>query len=335
MSRKSESLLRRKRMEITLSTLIEQFASTKKIEGRTDKTVNWYKDMLCRFVKFKGDVQLRSLTLDDARGFVARLQAQENRWENHPICPVKAGGLSPYTISAYVRSLKVFSRWIMDEGYTKTDIFARLKRPKLPQPLIEPLTKEEIEDVLSTINPNTFLGARIYAIVLLLLDTGIRASELTSLTVDNVDFSQGTTKVMGKGRKERIIPFGASTKKIMLRYLTMFRPESDYPGFFLTTDGRPLTYNALKLIIDRLRQRCGISRLHLHLFRHSFSVNFLVNGGDLATLRLILGHCSLSVTQVYLRLSESQIKVIHNRFSPVDRMGLATGRRGMKVAKTR
>jgi site-specific recombinase XerD len=101
----------------------------------------------------------------------------------------------------------------MEEGFTNADSFASLKRPKLPEPLIEILSDEEITIIVQGINANSFLGARLYAVVLLLLDTGFRAEELCTLTVDSTSLSQGTIKVMGKGRKERIVPFGSATRK--------------------------------------------------------------------------------------------------------------------------
>ena len=323
-------------MEITLSILIEQFVATKRIEGRTEKTVKWYKEMLSRFARFIGEeTPLGQISIEDARSFVASLQAKDTRYQDHPLSPEKKGGLSPHTIACYVRALKAFSSWLTEEGYTKANIFARLKRPKLPEPLIVVLSDDEISDIMATINPNTFLGARLYAIVLLLLDTGIRASELCSLTIDNTDLETGTIKVIGKGRKERIVPFGAAAKKALLRYLTTFRPESTSNRFFLSVAGELLSYNGLRLIIQRLAKRSGIERLHLHLFRHTFAVKYLTNGGDVMTLRLILGHTTLAVTQQYLHLADQDIIIAHNRYSPVDRLGITSGRSGIRMARGR
>lgn len=322
-------------MEIRLSILLQQFIATKKVEGCSPKTVSWYRNMLGRFLRFAGDVTIAEFGLDPARQFVASLQSQEQRYEQHPFSNPKDGGLSPRTISCYVRSLKTFSRWLMDEGYTRHDVLARLKKPRLPQPMIKVLTDEEISDLVASINPNTFLGARLYAVVLLLLDTGLRASEVCALTLDNTDLTAGTVKVVGKGRKERIVPFGAGTKKALLRYVTTFRPESISDRFFLSVDEEPLSYNALKMIIQRLGRKAGVQRLHLHLFRHTFAVRYLTNGGDVMTLRLILGHTTLAVTQQYLHLADQHIRIAHSRYSPVDRLGITSGRNGIRLARAR
>ena len=109
------------------------------------------------------------------------------------------------------------------------------------------------------------------------------------------------------------------------------RPEPIHEGvdqLILATDGSPLTYSGLAQAIKRLGKRTGVPRLHSHLFRHTFAVSYLMNGGDIMTLRLILGHATLEVTQMYMHLAEAHVKVQHHRFSPVDRLGIKVrGRR--------
>ena len=313
-------------MEATLDTLIELFLATKQTEGKTRKTVEWYRGMLNRFARFVGNgepARLADLNVHDARAFVAHLQGRTTRYINHPLTPETQGGLSPHTIHGYVRAIKVFGSWLQEEGFTGPNVFGKLKRPKLPKPLVEVLSDDEIQSVMKCINPNCFLGARLQVVVLLLLDTGLRASELVGLTTDNTDIKNGTLKVLGKGRKERIVPFGAITKKALLRYLTTWRPEpisEQIDNLVLATDGTPLTYQGLRKIIDRLGNRAGVHRLHAHLFRHTFAVRYLMNGGDLMTLKLILGHSSIEVTQQYLHLAQTHIEIQHHKFSPVDRL---------------
>jgi site-specific recombinase XerD len=136
------------------------------------------------------------------------------------------GGPSPHTIHGHVRALRAFATWLHEEQFTKTNLFARLKRPKLPQPMIEILSDQEIANIFAAINPTCLLGARLYVMVLLLLDTGIRASELHSLTLDNTFTKEDYVKVKGKGGgNKRMVPFGATTKKVILRYIHTFRPE--------------------------------------------------------------------------------------------------------------
>lgn len=319
-------------MDMELSALIELFAATRLTEGRSKKTVEWYRNMLGRFEAYASNghpARLSEISIHVARDFIASLQERTTRYDNHPFAPERQGGLSPHTIHGYVRALKAFSSWLAEEGLTESDILKRLKRPRLPSPMIEILSDDELKSLFSLINPNCPLGARLYAIVLMLLDTGIRASELCTLTLDNTYIDDDYVKVVGKGNKERIVPFGATTKKALVRYVSVWRPETDdCDTLFVSVDGEPLSYNALRQVIKRLGQRAGIPRLHPHLFRHTFAVRYLMNGGDVMTLKLILGHTTLDVTQMYMHLAESHVKVQHHRFSPADRLKLGRKRRG-------
>ena len=324
-------LLRRERIDTTLPVLIDLFSATKEIEGKSPRTISWYASMLKPFASFLGEAAtIQDLTLNNARAFIASLRARKVRYADHPRKKAERGTLSASTVHAYVRCLKVFGSWLSDEGFLAANPFARLKRPKLPKPMIEILSDKEIELIFAGINPNTYLGARLLIIVMLLLDTGIRASELCSLSLQDTHVKEGYIKVMGKGSKERHVPIGTSLKKALIRYIDAWRPE---PGeesvdeLVLSVDGFPLTYDGLAQVIKRLGRRVGTPRLHAHLFRHTFALRYLMNGADVMTLRLILGHATLDVTQVYLHLAESHVQMQHNKFSPVDRLGLGRKRR--------
>ncbi len=333
MPTRTQTLIRREKMETPFATLIDLFLATKKTEGKSPKTITWYGEFLRKFLEYLGtEAKIGDFTLDSARSFVAHLQSRTCRFENHPLSPRQEGGLSPFTIHGYVRTLKAFSSWLAEEGFTTGNVLARLKAPKLPTPVIEILSQEEIEAILGKINPNCFLGARLYAALLLLLDTGIRAQELCTLTVDSVFLNEDYIKVRGKGNKERLAPFCAATKKALLRYLTTFRPEpaADIKNVFLTLEGLPWGYNGLLQAIKRVGRAAGVPRLHPHLLRHTFAVNYLINGGDVMTLKMILGHTSLEVTQVYMHLAEAHVQLQHNKFSPVARLVLNSRKKGRR-----
>ncbi len=206
----------------------------------------------------------------------------------------------------------MFGNWLREENPIRTDPFAKLKRPKLPKPVIQILSEEEIKTLIDAINPATFLGARQYAIVLLLLDTGIRASELCTLTLGHTYLDENKTLVRGKGEKERIVPFANAVKQAIAQYIVAWRPQPldlQDETVFLTINGEPMTYEALSGMIRALGVRAGIPRLHAHLFRHTFAVQYLMNGGDVMSLKRILGHATLDVTQTYIHLAEQHVKV--------------------------
>ena len=320
-------------METTLPVLLDLFVATKQTEGKSRNTTIWYQKRLSTFIGFLGETsRLSEFTVSNARAFVASLQDRETRYEHHPLSPVKEGGLSAFTIHSYVRAIKAFSSWLCDEGFISTNAMGKLKRPALPKPMIEILTDEEIERLVNSLNPNTFLGLRMLIIVLLFLDTGIRASELLGLKLDDIDWNNDTLRVWGKGNKQRQVGFDPQTKKYLLRYINAFRPEPANPNtkeVLLAVQGTPLSYDALSHLVKRAGEGVGIPRLHPHLlFRHTFAVKYLMNGGDVMTLKLILGHSSLDVTQVYMHLAESHIKIQHERFSPVSRLKINHRKRG-------
>lgn len=309
-------------MDSNLTTLIDDFANTKRTEGKSPKTVDWYVHMLAKYVEFVGpEGTAKDFNLPRARSFIAYLQGRTERYTNHSRIPRKEGGLSAYTVHGYVRTLKAFAAWLYEEGHTTSNVLVKLKRPKLPSTMIEVLTDEEIGRILDCCNPKCFLGARLNAIMTLLLDTGIRADELCTLTVANCDLKGDKIKVRGKGDKERVVPVGNGAKKALLNWTNYWRPKgSEY--VFTDVAGGALTYGALQQAVRRVGQRAGVPRLHCHLLRHSFAVRFLMAGGDLMTLKLFLGHCDIQTTQVYLHLSQSELKVQHERFSPVDNLKL-------------
>lgn len=320
-------------MEITLATVTELYLATKQAEGKSHRTLDGYRNFLVRFAQHaKPEAKLKEIGVDSAREFVAVLQAQTGRYENHPLHPAKEGGLSPMTVDAHVRTLKAFGSWLADEGFTSSNIFLRLKRPTVPKCIIEILSDEEMRTIIGSINPNSFFGSRQFLIALLLLDTGTRASELCTLKHSDTHLEEGYVKVMGKGSKERIVPISAATKKAIMRYMTTFRPEPQNGAdeLILANDGSPFTYAGLSHMIRRLGKRSGVERLHLHLFRHTFAVSYLMNGGDVMSLKLILGHTTLDVTQIYMHLAQSHFRVQHARFSPVDRLGITTGKKSKR-----
>jgi site-specific recombinase XerD len=320
-----------------LTDTIDLFTATKKTEGLSRKTTDWYDWILRQFAALLDNPSLSSLTLDDARHFVAYLQDRDERYVDHPKIPRKAGGLSPYTISGYVRTIKVFGKWLSDEGLTKVNLFTKLRRPKLPETIIEVLTDDEIYKLQDAINPKTVIGARVQAIFLLMLDTGIRASELCTLRLDRLDVANGSAKVVGKGNKERVVFFANGAKKALTSYLHTGRPETTCPYVFTNDEGNALTYNALKLIFMRLGKHAGVTRLHPHLLRHTFAVRYLVQSkGDLIGLQRKLGHCDISTTTLYLHMSEQFDKAQAETYSPVDKLGLGNTRKnGRTAAKAR
>jgi integrase/recombinase XerC/integrase/recombinase XerD len=267
--------------------------------------------------------------------YILHLQKRP-KFEGHPYTPTQDVGLSPASVENHVRALRAFFSWLHREGYTDEHVLQRLRLPKAPRLLIEPLNDVEVAAIFSAFDANTSAGARDICMITLMLDTGLRANEVITMQAKDVHLEEGYLKVMGKGQKERIVPFGSAAQKSLLKYLYHFRPDPMHGGignFFLTLDGSAMTYNAFRLVMNRLAVRSGIERLHAHLLRHTFAVNYLVNGGDVFSLQQILGHTTLDMVRRYVTLSNNQVMTQHKRFSPVDRMNLRQINRAVTVQK--
>jgi site-specific recombinase XerD len=312
----------------TLSELIDYYEVCNRAEGKSHRTIEWYSANLKRFRSYLNNRHLsESLdTIDKKllREYVLYL-LKRNRFENHPYTPVRLEPLSTATIHCHVRTLRAFFSWLMNEGLTEENIARDLKPPKLVKKAISTLSDAEIVAILHTLNLNNRCEARALTIFMLLLDTGLRVGELVGLKMEDVHITEGFLKVMGKGKKERIVPIGNNSQKALQRYLFRYRSRPAHVGVknvFLSVHGTPLTENSMKLMFARLGQRSGVQRLHAHLCRHTFATRFLVNGGDVFTLQQILGHSTLEMVRHYVNLASNDIIIQHQRYSPLDHLNV-------------
>ncbi len=301
--------------EVELAKLVSHFALSNRSEGKSPKTGSWYTEMLldyARWLQANGHrATLAGLNLISVREFIIHEQDR---------------GLSPYTVQGHVRALKVFCSWLFAEGYTDGNILAGLKLPKVPIRMVEPLSRAEIEALISVQNPLTAEGCRNIAILVTFLNTGLRCSELANLNLDDAHIEEGYFKVMGKGAKERIVPTGMLTQKVLWRYVCHFRPQPANGGsgnLFLTLGGEPLTSNAIRLILKRWRGKAGVPRPHAHLCRHTYATDFLLyECGDVFRLKQNLGHSSLEMVNRYVHYASAQANILRKSSSPLDKLDI-------------
>ncbi|MFC2069055.1 tyrosine-type recombinase/integrase [Chloroflexota bacterium] len=317
-----------------LIRLTESYAHCLSTEGKSPKTIQWYAANLKRFAQFLKYNHLPESVIEidkeEARQFISHLQTGVRRWENHSnIHDDKR--LSAHSVQGYARTIKAFWSWLTDEGYITHNPMTSLKLPKTPRKVISTFSQEQIQKILGAIDKKSSHGFRNYTMILLLLDSGIRLSELIGLQMDDIDFIQSFILVRGKGNKERVGPFGSQVRRTLRRYIMHFRPEPDSPitnEVFLTEDGRPLKPRAIQSMLLRLSKRAKISgiRCNPHRFRHTFAKQYLMNGGDIFSLKDILGHSILEVVKIYVNLVSSDILKQHRKFSPVDHVILSGSR---------
>ncbi len=306
-------------------------------EGRSQKTIDWYAANLKRFLRFlkshNMSASVKDIGIPEVRRSIHHLQSEVVRWEDQPNIR-DSGRLSPFSVQGYVRTIKAFWSWLLEEGYIQENPIARLKLPRAPHKVIATFTSDQIQALIRSLDRRTSTGFRNYTIILLLLDTGIRLSELTNLEIEDIDFGQSHLLVSGKGSRELTVPFGIQVRRALWRYARDYRPHPAFPKvkhFFLSGGGLPLRPRSDQSMITRIGERAGITgvRCSPHTLRHTFAKTYLLEGGDIFSLQKILGHGSLEMVKAYLNLATSDVSQQHRRFSPIDNMTTYRNKRNL------
>jgi integrase/recombinase XerD len=258
----------------------------------------------------------------EIRAFILYLQ-QKRRFSNHRFNHTQDEVLSGHTINCYLRSLRIFFSWLASEELIGTNPFDRVKIPRPARKVVPTFSDSQIWQLLNVIDTSSNEGYRNFIIIMTLLDTGMRVSELCTLKLDNVWLEDGMLKVLGKGNKERLIPMGKQVQRLLWRYISRYRPKPASPSIdllFLTRDGRPLTKDRVEKTMTYYGKKAEISgvRCSPHTLRHTAAVKFLRNRGDVFSLQRMLGHASLEMTRRYCELADIDVKKAHITASPVD-----------------
>jgi len=308
---------------LELRNLTSGFKICCQTEGKSPRTIEWYDAFLCRFRSFLDSKQLPTVISQvnkaHVRQFIIYLQSEAT-------VPRSNKSLSPATIQGYVRTLKVFFSWAKRESYIDSNIMDGIPIPKAPIRVINTFTSDQVSRLIEMCNQANGSKYRNLAIILLLLDSGMRISELTGVSLRDLDLHEGCITIRnGKGGKGRIVPLGSLVSKVLWKYVNVHRPQpltQKIENLFLTENGLALTKSGVQQMLRRFGKQAGISgvRCSPHTFRHTFAKNYLLNGGDIFSLQKILGHSSLASVRIYLNLFAVDIKRQHQRFSPVDNM---------------
>ncbi|NUM70938.1 MAG: site-specific tyrosine recombinase XerD [Ignavibacteriaceae bacterium] len=268
-----------------------------------------YTNDLKNFFGYISDLQIRDLneiTTDHIRGFLEELSNLE---------------LSETTSARYHSSLKGFFSYNFLQEYTERNPMEKIKAPKLKKDLPEVLSVEEIDLILNQIHTTTTAGQRDRAMIETLYACGLRVSELTGLAISDYFPDEEMIRAFGKGSKERYIPVGNSAIKAINEYLTEARPilnKGKAGGImFLNGRGKKLSRMGVWKIIQKYVAAAGISkRVYPHIFRHSFATHLIEGGADLRAVQEMLGHTSITVTQIYTHVDRSFVKEIHYLYHP-------------------
>jgi site-specific recombinase XerD len=211
------------------------------------------------------------------------------------------------------------------EGHIDRHAIARMRMPKVPKKLVTPLDPDQVKRLLSAPDTRTLGGIRDVAVLSVLLDCGLRVSELCGLGLGDVDQRAGTLKVFGKGSKERMVGFGAATNKALTRWLqarpAQLAERRDCGRLFLGQYGVAISRHAVEEQVRWYGQQAGLGvRCYPHLLRHTFAVSFIRAGGDAFTLQQLLGHTSLETVKLYVNLAQTDVLTAYRRASPLDNL---------------
>jgi integrase/recombinase XerD len=274
--------------------LFEQFLQEKQyIAGVSVKTIRTYRDSWKAFQKYQGEISFAGV-----KQFV--ITANQS-------------GVSVGAINTFARSVNSFLTWLNREGH----ISEAIKIPKVKQPKREILTYsiEDAKKILSH-KPRNVTEKRLLTILALLIDCGLRINEALSLTRDRIDFDNLLIRVIGKGDKERVVPFSLESRKILFRWMQSHERDIAFP----TKDGRQLRYDNLRIDFLALLDRVGVEKSEgaFHAFRRFAARSYLRNGGNIRYLQLLLGHADIKTTTRYLDTDSETLRKEHSRLSPLE-----------------
>lgn len=286
---------------LTIREMYDMFLLEQEFRNNSPVTISWYKEQLEEFFiwlmnnipKDYNDPAELNLLNFKRYGVYLKLQTKRN-----------GDRLSSSSVHGSLRAVKAFYNFCIGEDYLE-DFSRQLRLPKVhcKEQLI--LDDHEIIKLLRACDDSfSHYSLRNKCFVLLMLDSGLRRGEIPRINMGDVTFSSKSMIIRGKGSKQRLIPIGYQTCEQLLNYCLKYRHgASGSEPFFVDQNGERCSDNLIKQIFKRLKDTTGIERLHPHLLRHTFATYYLADGGDLETLRLILGHSNIQTTQMYLHLA--------------------------------
>ncbi len=303
-----------------IEELFQRYELAMQAQGYSQKTVVHVKGCVRIFIDFLGNKPVSDITADDFRHFIAELR-NKDVWAGLPY--TKGRKLTSTTINTYARAIKSFWQWLEREGIIKSNPLASIPAPKKAKTLPKVYSEDQLRAVLEVIMENL----RNRAIIEVLLDSGVRLSELVSLDISNIDLKTGRIKVLGKGGKERYTYITQSAIQTVNDYIAQSRPMPVGENLlFLNLDGSPLKYNRIQKILELIGRKAGISeRLCPHKLRHSCATLSLKYGNNLEYIKLMLGHSNIKTTsEAYLNVADTDVANAHQKFSPLANL-MSTG----------
>ena len=289
---------------------IKEFKSYLRIErSLSDNTIDSYLRDIQKLANFSEEKDLNELqiTKTEVKEFISEINKE---------------GISARSQSRIISGIKAFYKYLILEDYLKVNPTELIESPKIGMKLPDTLSIEEIDFLISAIDLSHPQGERNRAILEVLYSCGLRVSELTSLKLSDIRFKEGYVKVVGKGNKERFAPIGSSAIKFLNIYLKEIRNHQDIKKgsediVFLNRRGNKLTRVMIFTIIKQLAEKIGMKKkISPHTFRHSFATHLIEGGADLRAIQEMLGHESITTTEIYTHLDREYLREAIMQFHP-------------------
>ncbi|MYL44410.1 tyrosine-type recombinase/integrase [Virgibacillus halodenitrificans] len=331
-SRKGKSVVRKRRTNhidhsltigYTIDQAFEHFISLKKSIGVRDRTMTDYINLMKYFLdwlskEYPDIVNVEDISTKILREYIVYLK------EEHYNERKQAKGLSPFTINVRIRFLKGFFNTLFKEEIINKNPVTNIQLMRVDEDSFEPLTDEEIDKILDMPDIREYAQFRDLVMMYLMLDTGMRISEVCELEVKEVDFKTRAIilpATKNKNRKPRILPLSNSVVKLLMELVTENRANFDTEYVFVSNIGTKYNPNSFRKRLFEYKREAGIEkRVSPHIFRHMFCRNFILSGGDIFTLQRIVGHANITTTRKYIQMDDKSIRNQHSLYSPVLRI---------------
>lgn len=290
------------------STITAFFYALKLEKGLSKNTILSYQSDLNQYLKYIEIEKLDQIHVEEknVHDFVKHLRLLK---------------LSNKSISRKLSSVKQYYLFLLKSKKIQSNPFNSIRQPKSLSSIPKPLSEKQIEDLLAAPDISTNLGFRDKTMFELMYASGIRVSEIIDLKIMQINLNQGVIKVVGKGQKERLVPIGEYASDLLKEYLTITRAkilkskQSHY--VFLSNRGTNMTRQTFWHCVKKHAATCGIYPLPSpHMLRHSFATHLLNHGADLRVVQMLLGHSSISTTQIYTLVAKEKLKKIHQKHHP-------------------
>lgn len=298
---------------------IKKFITYEEVNGSTNATVLHYKNQLKIFSEFMKNCEIKELTYNSYENYILYLR---NKNKSTRVCKGQKEKLSGRTIKTYASALRTFLAYLYKNRYIDINIAEEIKMPRYKKKSIIILSDMDIKNLIGSQNEFCFTGGRNLLIISLMLDCGLRLSEVVNIRFCDIIIDRKLINVDGKGQKERLVPMSDTTIHYYNMYKSMLENRLNRSLFsseklLKTQELKDISKNSIKLIFKRLKEKLKMDNLHPHLLRHTFATLFILNGGDIVTLQMILGHTTLEMSLQYLHLAKQLQLAEQSRFSPL------------------